>query len=106
MPTARDATSAIVASNIPASIIINSFAHTVSGNVSVGENAVAFVTARIGSRVTIQHRVVCVPWAAAGPGSEQNSRVDATAAEPSIPREDTDFFDRVADIAPERRYIR
>ena len=43
MPTARDATSAIVASEMADSAIISIFALTVSGNVSAGENAVAFV---------------------------------------------------------------
>jgi len=43
IPTARDATSAIVASEIADSAIISSLARTVRGNVSAGENAVAFV---------------------------------------------------------------
>ena len=46
IPTARDATSAMVASEIADSAIISSFARTVSGNVSAGENAVAFVNAK------------------------------------------------------------
>lgn len=46
MPTARDATSAIVASEIEDSAIISSLALTVSGKVSAGENAVAFVNAK------------------------------------------------------------
>ena len=46
MPTARDATSAMVASEIMDSAIISSLALTVSGNVSAGENAVAFVNAK------------------------------------------------------------
>jgi hypothetical protein len=46
MPTARDATSAMVVNEIPASAIIKSLARTVSGNVSAGENAVALVKAR------------------------------------------------------------
>ena len=46
MPTARDATSAMVANEIADSAIIRSLALTVSGNVSAGENAVAFVNAR------------------------------------------------------------
>ena len=46
IPTARDATRAIVTSEIVDSVIISSFALTVSGKVSAGENAVAFVNAR------------------------------------------------------------
>jgi len=46
MPTARDATSAMVASDMADSAIIRSLALTVRGNVSAGENAVAFVNAR------------------------------------------------------------
>src|SRR5438105_8751108 len=46
IPTARDATRAMVASEITDSAIISSFARTVSGNVSAGENAVAFVNAK------------------------------------------------------------
>ena len=46
MPTARDATSAMVANDIADSAIIRSLALTVSGKVSAGENAVAFVKAR------------------------------------------------------------
>jgi hypothetical protein len=46
MPTARDATSAMVASEIAASAIMSSLALTVSGKVSEGENAVAFVNAK------------------------------------------------------------
>ena len=46
MPTARDATIAMVQREIMASLIIKNFALAVSGNVSVGEKAVAFVKAR------------------------------------------------------------
>ena len=46
IPTARDATSAMVASEMADSAIISSLALTVSGNVSAGENAVALVKAR------------------------------------------------------------
>lgn len=46
IPTAREATRAIVANDIADSAIIRSFALTVSGNVSAGEKAVAFVNAR------------------------------------------------------------
>ncbi len=46
MPTARDATSAMVASEIADSAIMSSLALTVSGKVSEGENAVAFVNAK------------------------------------------------------------
>jgi hypothetical protein len=46
MPTARDATSAMVANDMPASAIIKSLARTLSGKVSAGENAVALVKAR------------------------------------------------------------
>jgi len=45
MPTARDATIAIVQREIAASAIISSFALAVKGNVSVGEKAVEFVKA-------------------------------------------------------------
>jgi hypothetical protein len=46
MPTARDATIAMVVKEIDASTIIRSFARAVSGKVSAGEKAVAFVNAR------------------------------------------------------------
>jgi adenylate cyclase len=46
IPTARDATSAMVASEMADSAIISSLALTVSGNVSAGENAVALVKAK------------------------------------------------------------
>jgi hypothetical protein len=46
MPTARDATSAMVASDMADSAIIRSLALTVRGSVSAGENAVALVNAR------------------------------------------------------------
>jgi hypothetical protein len=46
IPTARDATIAIVQRDIAASAIISSFALVVSGKVSAGEKAVAFVKAR------------------------------------------------------------
>jgi hypothetical protein len=43
IPTAREATTAMVISEMADSAIIRSFARTVSGNVSAGENAVALV---------------------------------------------------------------
>jgi hypothetical protein len=46
MPTARDATTAIVASEMADSAIISSLALAVSGKVSAGENAIAFVNAK------------------------------------------------------------
>jgi hypothetical protein len=46
MPTARDATIAIVQREIAASAIIGSLALAVRGRVSAGEKAVAFVKAR------------------------------------------------------------
>ena len=46
MPTARDATSAMVTSEMAASDIMSNLALAVSGNVSAGENAVAFVNAK------------------------------------------------------------
>jgi hypothetical protein len=46
MPTAREATIAIVQREIAASAIISSFALAVRGKVSAGEKAVAFVKAR------------------------------------------------------------
>ena len=46
IPTARDATTAIVMNEIADSAIMRSLALTVSGKVSAGENAVAFVNAK------------------------------------------------------------
>jgi hypothetical protein len=46
IPTARDATTAIVMKEIADSVIMRSLALTVSGKVSAGENAVAFVKAK------------------------------------------------------------
>jgi hypothetical protein len=46
MPTAREATIAMVASDIDDSTIMSSLALTVSGYVSAGENAVALVNAK------------------------------------------------------------
>ena len=46
IPIARDATSAMVINEISAWSIISSFARVVRGNVSDGENAVAFVNAK------------------------------------------------------------
>ena len=46
IPTARDATSAMVASEMADSAIMSNLALTVSGNVSAGENAVALVKAK------------------------------------------------------------
>ena len=46
IPTAREATTAIVTREDSDSAIISSFARWVSGNVSAGENAVALVKAR------------------------------------------------------------
>ena len=77
MPTARDATIAIVQREIAASAIISSFALAVRGKVLAGEKAVAFVKARnaaiwqLNPEFLHTLRIWCGIWIVCGLGVEQ-----------------------------------